>query len=238
MIKTKDNTFTMYSEKYDECYHSVNDGALNETLNKHIYPALDILRDKEEIKILDICFGLGYNTFATIINTNKKLTIYSPELDTKLVKYLKDFDYPKEFESIKNIIISVSENGEYEDNRVKVKILFGDAREKIKQITEKIDVVYQDAFSYKKNPELWTIEYFEYIKNLLSEDGIITTYSVATPIRYALYKLGFNLYTHNNENIRSGTIASKKKLNLKEVNFEEKLKRVKNPYYLTDKEIL
>jgi hypothetical protein len=49
---------------------------------------------------------------------------------------------------------------------------------------------------------------------------------VATPVRCALYKLGFNLYTHPYENIRKGTIASLSELDFEMVDFEEKLKRI------------
>ena len=101
-VTTNDGTLTLKSEKYNECYHS-SEGAVTETLYKHIYPAFSVV-DKDEIKILDICFGLGYNTFLSILNRgDKKLKIYSPEFDEELVKSLKKFDYPKEFEKFKPV---------------------------------------------------------------------------------------------------------------------------------------
>ncbi|MEO1959231.1 MAG: MnmC family methyltransferase [Nautiliaceae bacterium] len=225
MIKTKDGTFTLKSDKYNECYHS-SEGALRETLYKHVYPAFEVIK-KENIRILDICFGLGYNTFASIINRpkNTKLHIISPELDKELVGSLKDFPYPREFNKIKHIIKAVSENFYYEDKWIRVEVIIDDAREVIKSL-DRVDILYQDAFSPKVNPELWSFEYFKEIKRIL-KDGILTTYSVATPIRCALYRLGFRLYTHPYDFIRKGTIASFKKLDFVEVDFKEKLKRVK-----------
>jgi tRNA U34 5-methylaminomethyl-2-thiouridine-forming methyltransferase MnmC len=225
LIKTKDGTFTLKSDKYNECYHS-SEGALRETLYKHVYPAFEVVKG-EEIKILDVCFGLGYNTFASIINRpkNTKLHIISPELDKELVRSLKDFPYPKEFEKIKHIIKAVSENFYYEDERVRVEVIIDDAREVIKSL-DIVDILYQDAFSPKVNPELWSFEYFREVKRIL-KDGVLTTYSVATPIRCALYRLGFRLYTHPYDFIRKGTIASFKRLNFLEVDFKEKLKRIK-----------
>ena len=225
MIKTKDGTFTLKSDKYNECYHS-SEGALRETLYKHVYPAFEVVKG-EEIKILDVCFGLGYNTFASIINRpkNTKLHIISPELDKELVRSLKDFPYPKEFEKIKHIIKAVSENFYYEDERVRVEVIIDDAREVIKSL-DIVDILYQDAFSPKVNPELWSFEYFREVKRIL-KDGVLTTYSVATPIRCALYRLGFRLYTHPYDFIRKGTIASFRRLNFLEVDFKEKLKRIK-----------
>jgi len=232
-IITNDGTLTLKSEEFNECYHS-SEGAVTETLYKHILPAFSVVK-KDEIKILDICFGLGYNTFLSILNRpkNSKLKIYSPEFDEKLVNSLKNFDYPKEFDSIKHIIEEVSQNYYYKDEFVEVEVFMGDAREYIKKL-DKVDIVYQDAFSPKVNTILWTIEYFRDIDRLSPK--IITTYSVATPVRYALYSLGYNIYTHPYDNIRKGTLASKEILDFPDGNFLEKLKRV-TPFYYEDEKI-
>ncbi len=227
-VKTKDNTYTLKSLEYNECYHS-SEGALKETYYKHVCIMKEMADDfGEEIRILDICFGLGYNTFVSILNRpkNKKLKIYSPELDVELIKSLKNFKYPKEFEKIKHIIEKISKDLYYEDDLIYVEVANQNAREYIKKL-KNIDIVYQDAFSPKVNKELWTLEYFKDIKKILSRKGIITTYSVATPVRCALYKLGFNLYTHKSDLIRKGTIASLKEINYPKIDFEEKLKRIK-----------
>jgi tRNA U34 5-methylaminomethyl-2-thiouridine-forming methyltransferase MnmC len=234
-VVTKDGSLTLKSEKYKECYHS-SEGAVVESLYKHIFPAFEVAKKNDyfggEIKILDICFGLGYNTFLTILNRpeNVKLKIYSPEMDESLIKSLKDFKYPEEFKRIKNVINSVSKDFFYSDDYVCVEVYRGDARDYIKNLKE-VDIVYQDAFSPKVNRELWTIEYFKDIKNILNEKGVITTYSVATPVRCALYELGFKLYTHPYENIRKGTIASLSELDFPKVDFEKKLQRIECYYY-------
>jgi len=239
MIKTKDGSFTLKSQKYNECYHS-SEGAVVESLYKHIYPAFRVAEKNGyfdgEVKILDICYGLGYNTLLSILKRpeNVKLKIFSPELDEELVRCLKDFPYPKEFSKIKHIINALSENLEYRDEFLEVEISIKDAREYIKTLKD-VDIVYQDAFSPKVNPELWSFEYFKEIEKILNKNGVITTYSVATPVRCALYKLGYNLYTHPYENIRKGTIASKSELDFEKIDFEEKLKRI-NCYYIRDKE--
>ena len=228
-VKTKDGTLTLKSEKYNECYHS-SEGAFIETYYKHVKPAFDFVNflGLKEVKILDICFGLGYNTFVSLLYRPKdvKLKIFSPELDLNLIKSLKNFNYPEEFQKIKHIINSLIDNLYYKDEFVEIEIAISDARDYIKKLKD-INIVYQDAFSPKVNKELWTIEYFKDLKKVLNKNNIITTYSVATPVRCAFYKLGFNLYTHSSDKIRKGTIASTLELNIfNQVNFEEKLKRV------------
>ena len=65
-IKTKDGSLTLHNEEYDETYHSTT-GAKEETFEKFIKPCkIKELAKKGNIRILDICFGLGYNAIAAI----------------------------------------------------------------------------------------------------------------------------------------------------------------------------
>jgi tRNA U34 5-methylaminomethyl-2-thiouridine-forming methyltransferase MnmC len=241
LITTSDGTKTMYSSEFDECYHSTKDGALKESLNKHVIPASKLI-SKESITILDICYGLGFNTLSSIYYyqknyPNRKLHIISPELDRELVESLKNFEYPEEFSNLKEIIKALSKDFFYQDKNLKIEILIGDAREHIKNIESKIDIIYQDAFSPKKNPALWSVEYFADIKNIIAKDGIITTYSVATPVRLSMYQNRFFIYSLKSNSVRSGTIASLQKLNLEAVDMQLKLQRNPNAKAIYDKDI-
>lgn len=60
---TLDGSVGLYNEYEDDIYHSVY-GAFSEAYDKFILPAnfKDFLNKNSEIKILDICYGIGYNT--------------------------------------------------------------------------------------------------------------------------------------------------------------------------------
>jgi len=244
LIETSDGTFTLYSKEFDECYHSSKDGALRESLNKHIIPAFSLAYPKSHLRVLDICFGLGYNTLATIFylksnRIKKSIEILSPEFDKELVKSLVDFNYPKEFEPLKPIIKAISQNGFYKDKDISIELFLGDAREFIKRIDrDSIDIVYQDPFSPKKNPLLWTREYFRDLKAILNENAILTTYSSATPVRMGLYENGFYLYEPPFSGVRLGTIASLCPLELKEIDMELKIKRSSKAFSLRDSDFI
>ena len=217
IVLCEDGTNTLYSKEFDEPYHSTKDGALHESLEKHVKPALALTKNKTQLTILDICFGLGYNTFATLYYIKKqklttKVHIISPEFDEELVRSLAAFDYPKEFESIKPIIHAISQNLYYEDEQFKIEILLGDARQSIPQIKEKIDIIYQDAFSPAHNPLLWTTEYFKDVRVICKEDALLTTYSTAAAIRLGLYENDFLIFVHRAEMMRYSTVASLKML--------------------------
>ncbi len=210
---SEDGSYTAYSKEYDEHYHSTRDGALKESLLKHVEPALKFKQNKEEVYILDICFGLGFNTLATLYYYKKnsfscKINIYSPELDATLVNSLDNFPYPKEFEEFAHIIKAVSKKGLYEDENFYIELFLGDAREYVKRFENKFDIVYQDAFSPSSNPSLWTQEYFGEIKRSMKKEGVLTTYSTSLATRLALYENGFHVYTNSGEGFRTATIAS------------------------------
>jgi tRNA U34 5-methylaminomethyl-2-thiouridine-forming methyltransferase MnmC len=229
MTLSEDGSYTAYSKEYDEHYHSTKDGALHESLTKHVNPAFGIKKENSELNILDICYGLGFNTLATLYyykchNLNSKLRIYSPELDTSLVNSLSNFNYPEEFKELKHIVKAISKEGVYEDENFYIEVFLGDAREYVKRFENKFDIIYQDAFSPSTNPFLWTKEYFHDIKRSIKQDGVLTTYSIALATRLALYENEFNIYLNSAENIRTATIASPSKLNnFKEVDMPHKI---------------
>lgn len=229
MTLSEDGSYTAYSKEYDEHYHSTKDGALHESLKKHIEPTFQIKQDQDEIKILDICFGLGFNTLATLYhhkknNLTSKIFIYSPELDGELVRSLKNFSYPKEFEEFQEIIITLSQDGIYEDENFYIEVFLGDAREYIKRFEDIFDIVYQDAFSPSVNPILWTKEYFQDIKKSMKKDGILSSYSTALKTRLALYENDFCIYLNSGDDFRNATIASLVPLqSFKSVDMEHKI---------------
>ncbi|MEA3228360.1 MAG: MnmC family methyltransferase [Campylobacterota bacterium] len=217
MTLSDDGSYTAYSKEYDEHYHSTKDGALYESLVKHIEPAFKVKKNLDNIYILDICYGLGFNTLTTLYyhkqnSLNSKLYIYSPELDSSLVTSLINFEYPEEFEEFRVIIETLSQEGVYEDDTFYIEIFLGDAREYIQRFQNSFDIVYQDAFSPSSNPTLWTQEYFRDIKKSMKYDGVLTTYSIALATRLALYENGFYIYLNVGNSYRDATVASLSKL--------------------------
>ncbi len=217
LAPSEDGSYTAYSKEYGEHYHSTKDGALSESLKKHIVPAFEHVQEKDEVAILDICYGLGFNTLATILHyrqhaPQKKLRIHSPELDADLVRSLVHFNYPDTFKPLKKIITTLSQESSYEDEMLRIELFLGDAREYVKRFHNHFDIVYQDAFSPDVNPVLWTKEYFGDIAHAMKDNGILTTYSTALKTRLALHENGFLVYLAKAEGVRNFTLASKQPL--------------------------
>ena len=63
---TGDGSFSLHSDSFAESFHSAS-GALEEANSKFVLPAqLDRFTSGSSIRVLDVCFGLGYNTAALI----------------------------------------------------------------------------------------------------------------------------------------------------------------------------
>jgi tRNA U34 5-methylaminomethyl-2-thiouridine-forming methyltransferase MnmC len=244
LVLCEDGSHTLYSHDFDEPYHSTKDGALHESLEKYVKPTFALKKDKSSLVILDICFGLGYNTFSTLYYLKKndlkiKVHILSPEFDEALLRSLEHFTYPKAFDEIAEIIKKVSKELYYSDEQFTIEVLLGDAREQVKKIEQKVDVVYQDAFSPAHNPLLWTTEWFKDIRAICKDDAILTTYSTAITTRMGLYENGFYIFIHCGEKFRNATVASLKMLDKFEyVDMELKQQRNKEARSLKDAEYL
>ena len=235
-VLCEDGTYTLYSKEFDEPYHSTRDGALHESLQKYVIPTLTRKAEKQKLVILDICFGLGYNTLATLYWIKSQglhtcIEIHSPEFDEGLVRSLGSFDYPPEFEILRPIIETISRDFYYEDAQFKIEVHLGDARQVIPRLhTEGIrcDIIYQDAFSPAHNPLLWTREWFADIRALCRSDAVLASYSTAAAVRLGLYENGFMLFVHRAEMMRYSTLASLKMLEDVET-IDMELKKIRNP---------
>lgn len=230
-IITKDSSFTIFNEIFQECYHSITDGAYNETLYKHIIPSFNYAKNKQHIKILDICFGLGYNTLCFLSYAKENLyngtiEIHSPEIN--LIENLYNYKYPKEFDI--TILESLCKNHYYNNKNTKIFIHIGDARHAIRNFVAndlKFDIVFQDAFSPRKNKSLWSYEYFKDIYKITKKDSIITTYSLNSSMLYSAFLAGFKGYKIKHYITRDSVIMTKNTLdmdNAKEIDIHNKIK--------------
>jgi len=63
---TADGSLTLWSERFGECFHS-GSGAYTEAINTFIQPAqLDRWAAGSQLRVLELCVGLGYNTAALL----------------------------------------------------------------------------------------------------------------------------------------------------------------------------
>ncbi len=212
---TGDGTYTIYSEIFSESMHS-DSGAYEEALLKHVRPSCVFDNNKTSIRVLDVGFGMGYNTLALIheaagMNRKIKIEAVCLEYDNTYIDILSRVKFEDGRDEIYSKILEAFSNGQFKSEMLDIRLMFGDARDNIKNLSGEFDVVFHDPFSPVKNPELWTVEFFLEEYRLLSADGIITTYSSSTKIRRAMIEAG--LIVGRGPSVgrkKEGTLAAKK----------------------------
>lgn len=210
-IKTQDESFTFYNPLFKENYHS-SSGAASEAYYKFALPSnfKDRLKDKQTIDILDIGFGLGYNAFSALNEINKldgNANIKSLELDDSSIKLALTIfnDSTREHE----ILNSLRAKNLWTDTKNTIELFLGDARKSACKLQAKFDLIYLDAFSTQKNPELWTYDFIKKLAAILKPDGAIITYSASFAVRGAFIRR--RMFTGSTEPFgrkNGGTIAS------------------------------
>ena len=245
-ILTKDGSISLRHLFFQENFHSI-EGALKETEIKFINPS-DLKRFTDRsLYVLDICFGLGYNSaslFTKAIRQNTCLNWYALEIDKKPLEYSIG---NKLFQNLWNnevleILKSLSQNCEYEDQFFKCHILWGDARERIDNIPAniKFDLIFLDGFSPQKCPQIWSIEFLAKVSQRLTNNGYLITYSSSAAIRKALRNFGLYIYNIKpnliSKNLWSnGTVAIKNidDENLQNYQYFQKLSLMEEEHLLT-----
>ena len=200
-VLTKDGSYSLRSVFFKEDFHSLQ-GALEETKFKFITPS-DLQRFKgKSLDVLDICFGLGYNSAALIdelIKQKSSLRLYALEIDKKPLEYsLRNKSFLKLWDpKVKKIFESLYLKDSFNDQFFKCSLLLGDAREKINIIPSaiKFDLIYLDGFSPQKCPQVWTMEFLSKVTEKLNPEGYLITYSSSAAVRKTLRTLGLEIFT-------------------------------------------
>jgi len=193
-IITADNTESYLNEEVGETYHSQT-GAVEEALKKYAEPCQIAEKAQQgKLCILDICFGMGYNSAMAIdvaleSNPNCEIEVIGLEYDKEIIGKIQEVNPPiKFFEKYKHLKVS---NLEFKDGKVSVKLLLGDAREEIKKLAEeKFDAIFFDPFSPKTAPEMWQVPFFKEVFRVLKKEGIMATYSCARIARDNMAEAG------------------------------------------------
>jgi len=99
-VITEDGTLSLFNTKINDIYHS-KIGAYTEALNKFVLPSeiVEYAQSHDNIRILDICFGLGYNTRVAIneiwkVNPKCRIHVTGIEIDPNVLacSYYVNFD--------------------------------------------------------------------------------------------------------------------------------------------------
>ena len=205
---TADGSFSLHSDHFGEAFHN-SAGALNEARAKFVQPAeLQRFSSRSELRILDVCLGLGYNTAAVLealTTAGPKLQWWGLELDRRpLEQALEQSSFQclwsapvlAKLEAIRDHGGWQEHNNWQEPNSQGIQ-LWGDARSMLQQIPEPVrfDLILLDAFSPQRCPELWSEEFLGALAHRLAPQGRLLTYSRSAAVRASLKRAGLSLFS-------------------------------------------
>ncbi len=202
--QTEDGSFTFYSEEFRETFHSRH-GAKEEAFQKFA-KATDLSQKAQQgsLKLLDVCYGLGYNTAAALetiweINSECFVEVIGLELDERVPKAAIA---PPLIGSwavrTQEILRAIAESHRCETAHLKATLLIGDARQTIQTLRQEhfqADAIFFDPFSPRRCPQLWTVEFFMQVAQYLTSTGKLATYSRSASVRAAMLEAGFCIGT-------------------------------------------
>lgn len=192
-VETADGSFTLFSEEFREACHS-STGARTETLLHYIQGCnvVERIEHHSPFTILEVGFGLGMGFLTTLESLSEcrcPWHFISLEIDSNLVEWFGE-QHPK---------LQKKSGGLYEmvEDNFKLTVLTGDARvvlpHYLKENRTEFHAIYQDAFSHRRNPTLWTLEWFDLLRKYSSTDVILSTYSSSSATRKSLIEAGWKL---------------------------------------------
>ena len=206
-VLTDDGSYSINSKEINhkiETLHT-STGAISEAFEKFIKPMkFDYSSD---IKILDICAGLGYNTSAAIDDFLKnskdsKLSIDMVEISAATLACgllvpspIKAHDITRK--AIENELIRTDyatlelEKTEIPPN-IDISVFIEDARHTVQNLDDdSYDAIFLDPFSQNMAPELFSLDFFKEFRRIIKDNGIVATYTSSAPVRAAFIEADF-----------------------------------------------
>jgi len=173
----------------------------------------------EELQILDIGFGVGYNSYNSLLTSNQNLNIVALEIDRKILRLGSEseiFETKKTENNLEwgDILLNLYNEGFYnskDKNNHHIKLLLGDARYSITKLEkERFDVVFLDPFLPRFNSELWTVEFFSRIKNVMKREKSVLVFKHGKLlILKGILLSGLNVYRIEKEKNKFQYLASR-----------------------------
>lgn len=213
VIKTDDDSLTLFSEAFNEACHSTS-GAREETLYNYIHGCelIEKAQNNQDLCVFEVGLGLGLGYQLTINSLPEsyagKITFITTEIDPGLITWCKANTPLKEdlcsfypsYRDLQEVPMGELITMQAEKNGHRLIVLIGNARVSVPLAIQedllneaKVDAIFQDPFSPKRNPTLWTVEWFELLKSFSKPEIILSTYSASSSIRKALIEAGFVL---------------------------------------------
>lgn len=198
IITTADGSHTIRIEEWDEQYHSKH-GAIAES--NHVFIENGLLQlQHSHIKLLEMGFGTGLNALITLqVAKERDLHIQYTAIETfpirqeewSVLNYADALDAPELEKDFHKMHLAAWEE------EIPITDFFSLTKMNIDMTSfkakDEFQLIYFDAFGYRVQPELWTLEIFTNMYRALTAGGILVTYAAKGEVRRTMQRAGFKV---------------------------------------------
>lgn len=199
---TEDGTLTFFSSTFGEPFHS-HSGADQEAVGKFVQPThLQHKAQQADLVILDVCYGLGYNTAAALeavwqLNPACHIHLMALELNPTVPSAaIAHHCFQHCSALVQSCLATLARDHRVHTATLNARLRIGDARQTIQDLQPPnllADAIFLDPFSPPRCPQLWTVEFLKQISRFLHPQGYLATYSCAAAVRSALIMAGLQI---------------------------------------------
>ncbi|MEW5845356.1 MAG: tRNA (5-methylaminomethyl-2-thiouridine)(34)-methyltransferase MnmD [Bacteroidota bacterium] len=199
VVQTADGSSTLYSDRFNACYHSVN-GALTESMHVFLKSGFEaILPNHHTIDLLEVGLGTCLNAALTAYAAEKYrvevgyfgIELYPPSVDALYSTGYAEILEPRCATLWGNIVKAPPTEKVQISPWFSIFKIYADFTQWIP--TESFDLIYFDAFAPDDQPEMWSLENFRKLFDVLKPNGALVTYSAKGLVKQNLRDAGFNV---------------------------------------------
>jgi len=220
-IDLKDGSTTFWNKMYRDYYHP-KAGAYRQAKELFIESSqLKERLEKSDVHLLDIGFGMGYNTFSAVILAQtlekNKLHVKAIDQDRMLLKQSMPV-VPDGFHAC--MLEALFTCKTFRSDDATVEFMNAEARYAITLIDELWDIIFVDPFIESNNASLVTVDFFQNLRKRLKPTGVLVASTSLLAVQSGLMLAGFDVeVVHDGSSDIQGiiaTISSSKTLHVKE----------------------
>lgn len=199
LIQTQDGSHSLLSHQYGVPYHSKY-GAIQESTHVFIDAGLNpfLLKQKEEIRILEFGFGTGLNAYLSALSANKnEQQMFYEGIEAYPVPYstAERLNYPEQLQEPKADFLALHQSSWDELHTLSPYFKYFKRLGKFEDqsYTPQFNVIFFDAFAPTAQPTLWELPLLELAYEALLPGGTLVTYCAKGAVKRALKSLGFQV---------------------------------------------
>lgn len=203
IISTADGSFTISIPSTGVTYHSKH-GAIQESMHVFIGAGLHYMLSKDltckPLRILEMGFGTGLNALLVLqesIRTGIHVhyeTIEAYPLENVVYNQL-NYSGQLQAPELQPLFLQLHDCLWNTTNDITQQFSFVKRNTNLEAFNSDLtfDIIFYDAFAPSAQPELWTVDIFKKLFDLLNPGGVLTTYCSKGDVRRAMSTAGFTI---------------------------------------------